>query len=198
MTQDTCAVVGFKMVVMAASAGGLTALVRVLGALGREFPLPIAVVQHVYPHHHSFMPEILGRSISLPVREAKAFEVMRNGTVYVAPPDRHFEVTRGDVVSLTQTEPVRFVRPSADRLFQSAAETLGAVIAVILTGAGHDGTAGAAAVRSAGGIVIAQDEATSAFFGMPGAAIVAGEVDYVLPVDGIATTLTELVKGHRV
>jgi two-component system chemotaxis response regulator CheB len=199
MTQNTRAVAEFKLVVMAASAGGVTALTRVLGALPRDFPLPIAVVQHVYPHHHSFMPEILGRSIALPVREAKASDVMQRGTVYVAPADHHFEIASGDVVSLTQSEPVQHARPAADRLFQSAAaEALGPVIAVILTGAGRDGTAGAAAVRSAGGIVIAQDAATSAFFGMPGAAIDAGAVDYVLPVDSIAQTLTELAWGHRV
>jgi two-component system chemotaxis response regulator CheB len=198
MTQEVCAVAEFKLVVMAASAGGLSALVRVLGGLPRDFPLPIAVVQHIYPGHHSLMAEILGRSIALPVKEATESETLLSGTVYVAPPDRHFEIERGDVVNLTQTEPVRFVRPSADRLFESAAQALGAVIAVILTGSGADGARGAAAVRSAGGIVIAQDQATSAFFGMPSAAIDAGAVDYVLPVDSIARTVTELARGHKV
>jgi two-component system, chemotaxis family, protein-glutamate methylesterase/glutaminase len=197
MTQNTRAVAEFRLVAMAASAGGLAALVRVLGALPQDFPLPIAVVQHVYPHHHSLMPQILGRSIALPVREAKAADVMRCGTVYVAPANYHFEIAPGDVVCLTQSEPVRHARPSADRLFQSAAEAVGRVIAVILTGAGHDGTDGAEAVRLAGGVVIAQDEATSAFFGMPGAAIDAGAVDYVLPVDTIAPMLTELAWAHR-
>jgi two-component system chemotaxis response regulator CheB len=188
--------VEYKLVVIAASAGGLPALTRVLGALPRDFPLPVAVVQHLYPSRQSLVPQILGRSVLLDVKQAKDAETLQRGTVYVAPPDWHLEIERGDVVLLTRSAPVHYTRPAADRLFQTAASALGPVVAVILSGSGEDGTPGAIAVRAAGGVVIAQDQATSAFFGMPGAAIDAHAVDYVLPLEQIAGTLIELAGGH--
>ena len=98
----------------------------------------------------------------------------------------------GNAIHLTHSAPVHFVRPSADLLFESAARSSGAVIAVVLTGNGMDGAAGAAVVRSAGGLVIAQDQATSAFFGMPHAAIISGVVDFVLPLEEIGPALIDL------
>jgi two-component system chemotaxis response regulator CheB len=106
-------------------------------------------------------------------------------------------VTAGGGLSLADTAPVNFSRPSADRLFESAARAFGPVIAVILTGTGRDGTAGATAVRAGGGVVIAQNEATSEFFSMPHAAIKAGAVDYVLPLDDIAPALMRLAEGEH-
>src|SRR5262249_62073090 len=91
-------------------------------------------------------------------------------------------------VQLTETEKVHFVRPSADELFQSAAHIGQHIIGVVLSGSGIDGARGAAAIRAAGGMVIAQDEASSAFFGMPEAEIQAGAVDQVLPLQAIAPT----------
>ena len=113
--------------------------------------------------------------------------------VYVAPPGCHMIVAPGYAVRLTHEAPVHFVRPAADRLFESAARSCAPVIAVILTGTGSDGAAGAAAVRASGGIVIAQDQATSAFFGMPQAAIDSGVVNYILPVDDIGPALMTLI-----
>ncbi len=96
----------------------------------------------------------------------------------VAPPDRHLLVNADGTVSLAATAPVHFVRPSADRLFESAAASFGdRVIGVILTGTGSDGDMGVRAVEQGGGTVIAQDQETSQFFGMPGAAIGTGAVD---------------------
>src|SRR5204863_10093891 len=100
-------------------------------------------------------------------------------------------------LSLSQTAPVRFVRPSADALFQSLAASFGGrAIAVVLTGTGSDGAAGARAVKATGGTVIAQDEASSAFFGMPGAAIHTGDVDFVLPLEEIPPLLISLISGE--
>jgi two-component system chemotaxis response regulator CheB len=185
----------YHLVVLAASAGGLSALASVLEKLPAEFPLPVGIVQHVDPSHHSFVASILGRRTPLRVSEARDDDSMIGGQVYVAPPDMHMIVGPAFQVHLTHTAPVHFVRPSADVLFESAARSCGPVIAVILTGSGSDGAAGAAAVRGAGGVVIAQDEATSAFFSMPQAAIDSGAVDYVLPLGDIGAALIDLARG---
>ena len=184
---------------MAASAGGISALTTVLARLPAQFPIPIAIVQHVDPNHVSLVADILGRRTPLRVKQAEAREAMLGGVVYIAPPNHHFLIGGGLSVRLTDTEKVHHVRPSADELFQSAADSGRHIIGVVLSGSGTDGARGAAAIRLAGGLVIAQDEASSAFFGMPQAAIVAGAVDRVLPLDAIATELIALSRtnGHE-
>src|SRR5438067_1570604 len=137
----------FRLVAIAASAGGLAALTNVFGQLPSDFALPIAVVQHLDPNHVSMMANILGRRTALHVKQAEADEILRAGFIYVAPPAWHMLIAPGGVVQLTHTAMVHFVRPSADALFESAAAALGPVIAVILTGTGRDGATGAAAVR---------------------------------------------------
>jgi two-component system chemotaxis response regulator CheB len=118
--------------------------------------------------------------------------------VHVAPPDHHLLVDADGTLSLTRTELVHFVRPSADLLFESGAASFGRrVIGVVLTGTGSDGSLGVEAIKRRGGTVIAQDEETSDFFGMPGAAIDAGAVDFVLPLDQIAEALISLVDERR-
>ena len=186
----------YHVVVVAASAGGLSALASVLEKLPAEFPLPLGIVQHLDPHHQSMLAAILGRRTPLRVIEARDHDSMVRGHAYVAPPGMHMVIGPAFDVQLTHTAPVHFVRPSADVLFESAARSCGPVIAVILTGSGSDGAAGAAAVRATGGVVIAQDQATSAFFGMPQAAIDSGVVDYVLPVEKIGAALIELTRGE--
>jgi two-component system chemotaxis response regulator CheB len=119
------------------------------------------------------------------------------GNVYLAPPDRHLLVNGDGTLSLTQTELVNFVRPSADLLFESVAAAYGGrAIAVVLTGAGKDGSLGVTAIKKRGGTVIVQDEATSEFFGMPGAAIRTGSADFVLSIDEIPGALVTLVGGE--
>jgi two-component system chemotaxis response regulator CheB len=184
----------FDIVAVAASAGGLTALTRVLGALPADFPASIVVVQHLDPRHRSLMADILSRHTRIAVKEAVAGEFVRPGVVYIAPPDRHLLVNPDGSLGLTQSELVHFVRPSADLLFESVAASFRErAIAVVLTGSGSDGAMGAKAVKEMGGTVIAQDEATSEFFAMPSAAIRTGAVDFVLPLDEIATALMTLV-----
>jgi two-component system chemotaxis response regulator CheB len=184
----------FHMVVMAASAGGLSALGVVLAALPADFPVPIAVVQHLDPDRHSLLADILGRRTPLVVKEAAADDVFTKGVVYVAPPGHHLLVAAGRVAALTLTARVHYVRPSADRLFESAATCCGPAIAVVLTGTGTDGAAGVTAIKAAGGVTIVQNLATSAFAGMPQAAMDTGAVDFVLPLDDIAPRLIELTR----
>ena len=178
------------LVVIAASAGGLNALTRVLSALPENFAAPVVVVQHLHRELPSMLAEILDRRCAIGIREAADGEHLAAGTVYVAARDRHVLVNTNGTLSLTMTPLVHFVRPSADVLFESAAASYGRhVIAVVLTGAGIDGAAGVQAVKRGEGLVIVQDEATSQSFGMPSAAIGTHDVDRILPLGEIAPAL---------
>lgn len=184
----------FDLVALASSAGGLSALSEVLSALPKEFPAAVAVVQHLDPRHRSLMAKILSGRTPLSVKEAEEGDRLRAGTVYIAPPDKHLLINPGGTISLTQSEMVHFVRPSADLLFESvAASYKDRAIAVVLTGSGSDGKMGVQAIKKMGGTVLAQDEATSEFFGMPGAAIQSGNVDFILPLREISPALVTLV-----
>ena len=183
---------------MAASAGGLTALSDVLSALPQDFPASIVVVQHLDPRHRSLMAEILDRRTKLKVKQAIEGESLQAGAVYIAPPNRHMLINQDATVSLTQSELVHFVRPSADLLFESVAASFKErAICVILTGTGSDGSMGVKAIKKMGGTVVAQDKTTSEFFGMPGAAIETGSVDFVLPLCEIASALVTLVMKNE-
>ena len=141
------------------------------------------------------MAEILNRRTGLTVKEAEDGEKIRKGHIYVAPANKHLLVADGGVLSLTQSELVNFVRPSANLMFNSAAACYkDKLIAVVLSGSGSDGTSGLEAVRQTGGTAIAQDEKTSEHFGMPGSAIKSGFVDFVLPLDEIAAALITLTR----
>jgi two-component system chemotaxis response regulator CheB len=136
---------------------------------------------------------ILNRRTDLRVTEARDGDRLADGHVFVAPPDRHLLVNANGSLSLTQSELVHFVRPSADLLFESlAASCKERAIAVVLSGTGIDGSLGITAVKKMGGTVIAQDEASAEFFGMPGAAIETGSVDLVLPLDGVSQAIVRL------
>jgi two-component system chemotaxis response regulator CheB len=184
----------FDVVAIAASAGGLKALSEVFSALPADFPAALVVVQHLDPRHRSLMADILSRRSALTVKQAEAVDTLTPGTVYVAPPNKHLLVNPDGSLSLTQSELVHFVRPSADLLFESVAASFKhRAIAVVLTGTGSDGTMGVQAIKKMGGTVIAQDEASSEFFGMPNAAIQTGSVDFVLPLKEIPSALVTLV-----
>lgn len=184
----------FDIIAMAASAGGLMALSRVLAALPANFPAALVIVQHLDPRHKSLMADILSRRTPLQVKQAEEGEQVRPGTVYIAPPNRHLLVNPDGTLSLSQSEMVHFLRPSADLLFESVAAIYRErAIAVVLTGTGSDGAMGVQAIKKMGGTVIAQDEATADFFGMPSAAIHSGSVDFVLPLDEIPAALVTLV-----
>lgn len=171
-------------------------MTRVLSALDADFPAAIAVVQHLDPRHRSLMAELLSRQSRLPVKQAEDGDRLKSGSVYVAPPDRHLLVNDDGTLSLSKTELVHFLRPSAELLFESVAASFkDRAIAVVLTGTGNDGARGLQAIKKMGGTVVSQDEGTSEFFGMPSAAIQTGLVDFVLPLPEIASALMTLVCG---
>jgi two-component system chemotaxis response regulator CheB len=187
----------FDIVAIAASAGGVIALLQIMTELPADFPATIVVVQHLDPGHPSPMPQIFGRRSNLPVEAAVEGMKVKRGHVYLSPPDRHLLINRDGTMTLTQTELVNFVRPSADLLFESVSAAYGErAIAVVLSGAGTDGSMGVTAIKKRGGTVIVQDETTSAFFSMPSAAIRTGSVDFVLALDEIPPALVTLVGGE--
>lgn len=189
----------FDVVAMAASAGGLMALTQILSALPGDFRAAIVVVQHLDPRHRSLMADILSRHTELVVRQAEEGDCLQPATVYIAPPNRHLLVNPDGSLSLSQSELVHFVRPSADLLFESvAASYRDRAIAVVLTGTGSDGAMGVQAIKKMGGTVLAQDQDSAEFSGMPAAALQTGVVDFVLPLEEIRSALITLVmKGNE-
>jgi two-component system chemotaxis response regulator CheB len=181
------------VVALAASAGGLKALIEVLGGLPADFPAALAIVQHMERHGRSLLAGILARRTALQVRQAAPGDALAPGVAFVAPPDHHLLVNRDGTLSLTQTELVHFVRPSADLLFESVAASLGSrAIAVVLSGSGSDGAMGVTAIRKRGGTVIVQDPAQAEHPGMPRAARDTRAAHYVLPLEAIAPALVRL------
>jgi two-component system chemotaxis response regulator CheB len=187
----------YEVVALASSAGGIHALGVVLAGLRPELSVPVLIVQHLDRRHKTIIAEVLGRRTELPVRLAAAGERARPGCAYIAPPDHHLLVGPSGMLSLSDSELVHFVRPSADLLFESVAGAYGpAAIACVLTGTGNDGAMGVSAVKSRGGTVIAQDPDNAEFRGMPDAAVAAGAVDFLLPLDEIASVITGLVEAR--
>jgi two-component system chemotaxis response regulator CheB len=185
-----------NVVVIGASWGGLYALMELLGALPTEFPCPIAVVQHRSHDDSDYtrLAKVLSRYSALPVADADERAGLEPAHVYLAPADYHLMIER-DRFELSVDDLVQYSRPSIDVLFESAANAYGRhVIAVLLTGFGHDGTAGMEAVKRVGGTTIAEDPASAMQPAMPQSAIDAGAVDEVLPLDAIAPRLIELSK----
>ena len=186
----------FPVIAMAASGGGLKALSIILGALPADFPAAIAIVMHVAPDHKSLLTEILKCRTQLQVTEAHTGDVLIPSKVYVAPPNHHLFVVKGDCLKLSSShaEKIHFVRPSAEPLFASVAEIYKRrAIAVVLTGGDGDGSFGVQIIKDKGGTVIAQDRPTSENFSMPETSIKTGDVDYILPLDRIAPMLIALV-----
>lgn len=185
-----------RVIALAAFAGGLQAITTVLAAPPARFPAAILVVQHLSPHYHSYMAEILTHRTLLAAKQAATGDYLKPSMVFVAPPGQHLLVNPNGSLLLTRTEKLHFVRPAADQLFKSVATSFRErAIAVVLTGFGLDGAQGVEVVKQHGGVAIAQDQATATQFGMPGAAIATGVVDYVLPLPAIADQLMYLCPG---
>jgi len=186
------------VVAIVGSAGGIRALQVVLAGLPADLEACVLVVIHLTRLAPSVLPSILARETALHVEQATNGARLEPGVVFVAPPDAHVVVEPDETIRLDDSELVHHVRPSADVLLLSLARNhAGSLTAVILSGTGLDGAAGAAAVKQAGGHVVAQDEATSQYFGMPGAAILAGGVDEVLPLDAIAPAVLQCAGAVR-
>ena len=133
----------FEIVALASSAGGLAALTSVLSGLPRAFPAAVVLVQHLDPRHRSLLADMLGRSTELRVKMAEEGDRLTGGSVFIAPPNYHLLVDAGGSLSLSQSELIHFLRPSADILFESVAASFPArAIAVVLSGTGSDGARG--------------------------------------------------------
>jgi two-component system chemotaxis response regulator CheB len=187
------------LVALAASAGGIPALGEILAALPADFDIPIVVIQHRAATRISILPVILSRAApGRLIKSAEPGEPLTAGCVYVAPADFHLVVAPDRTLHFLDGRRIKFVRSSANPLFESAARALqGRVIAVVLTGGGSDATDGVQAVKSMGGIVIAQDPLQAEHPGMPLSAIRTGAVDYVLPLREIAPMLVHLASANR-
>jgi two-component system chemotaxis response regulator CheB len=185
------------IVAIGVSTGGPNALAAIIPAIPGTMPVPIVLVQHMPPLFTKFLAERLNAQSELDVREACGGEELLPGTVYIAPGDYHLVVERRGVrivTALTQAPPENWCRPSVDVLFRSVAQTYrSTVLAVVLTGMGHDGLRGCEDIARAGGSVFVQDEATSVVWGMPGFVARAGLAERVLPLADVASEMMRRV-----
>jgi two-component system, chemotaxis family, protein-glutamate methylesterase/glutaminase len=182
-----------EAVVIGASAGALEALSVILPALPAQFRLPVIVVVHVPPDKPSVLAELLQAKCRIAVQDAEDKEPISAGTVYFAPPDYHLLVEAEKSLSLSTDEPVLHSRPSIDVLFESAADAYGsALIAIILTGANHDGAKGMKAVVECGGVAVVQSPKEAFAPAMPEAAITSCPNARVLSLSAIAAYLQKV------
>ncbi len=180
------------IVVIGASAGGVATLWQLVQGLPANLPAAVFVVVHMSAKHPSSLPNILQKSGKLPSAHAVDGAEIEPGRIYVAPPDRHLLIKPLYMRVLFGPKENRF-RPAIDPLFRTAALAYGErVVGVVLSGALNDGTAGLIEIKEQGGIAIAQDPKEAMFSSMPESAIKYAEVDYILPVAGIASTLVNL------
>ena len=182
-----------NLIVIAASAGGISPLTQVITHLPKGLEAAVIVVQHLSAKRETTLPEMLNRQSNLKVSLAEDGMTLEAGQVYIAEPGKHLLV-EGEVLSVIFSERVNYVRPSADLLFVSAATSFGRlVIGVVLSGTGKDGTLGCVAIKAKGGVTLAQDKATAGYYGMPKSAICANAIDYILPPDDMVKKIVELV-----
>jgi two-component system, chemotaxis family, protein-glutamate methylesterase/glutaminase len=191
-----------RALLIGSSTGGPQALNAIISRIGPIVDtVPVLITQHMPPMFTTILAEHLARSAERSAHEAVDGEPVRAGTIYVAPGGRHMRVAQHNgaaMIALDDGPLVNFCRPAVDPLFASAARVYGCgVLAVILTGMGTDGALGAGDIAAAGGSVIAQDEATSVVWGMPGSAAHAGVCSAVLPLDEIAPKLLRIFAGDR-
>ena len=191
-----------RALLIGSSTGGPQALMTLVAEIGAVIDrFPVLITQHMPPTFTTILAEHLARSSHRPAHEAVDGEIVKAGTVYLAPGGRHMRVVRRGAevaIALDDGPPVNFCKPAVDPLFSSAIDVWqGGVLAVVLTGMGSDGMRGGKEIVAAGGSVIAQDEATSVVWGMPGAAANAGICAAILPLGQIAPKLVRLFSGDR-
>jgi two-component system chemotaxis response regulator CheB len=205
------AVAPVEIVVIGVSTGGPSALEAMLPSLAADFPVPIMIVQHMPKLFTGALAERLNRCCALTVRQAHHGAELLPGTIWLAPGDEQMEVaspagtsanrggnSRAMVVRLHQEQSLNHCKPSVDYLFSSAAKFYGAgTLALVMTGMGSDGLAGARRVHEVGGVVLTQDAASSAVWGMPGRVFEAGISRAPLPLTALAGELTRRVSARR-
>ncbi|MFN6120244.1 MAG: chemotaxis response regulator protein-glutamate methylesterase [Actinomycetes bacterium] len=184
-----------ELVAIGSSTGGPNALSTVLGQLPAGFDKPIVIAQHMPAVFTRYLAQRLDGCSRIRVREAEHGDLLEPGLALVAPGDHHMSLRRtsaGVSVVLDQSAPVNFCRPAVDVLFRSAADVYGGdVLAVVLTGMGHDGRDGCAVLKQRGATVIVQDQASSVVWGMPGAVHQSGLADAALPLDDVGAAITQ-------
>jgi two-component system chemotaxis response regulator CheB len=191
-----------RALLIGSSTGGPQALISLITELGLVIDrVPVLITQHMPPTFTTILAEHLARASLRPAHEGVDGEPVKAGQVYLAPGGRHMRVVRqggGTIIALDDGAPVNFCKPAVDPLFTSAIGVWqGAILAVVLTGMGSDGMRGGKEIVAAGGSIIAQDEATSVVWGMPGSAVNAGICSAVLPLGQIAPKLNRLFSGDR-
>lgn len=191
-----------RVLLIGSSTGGPQAVNAVINGLGPVIDqAPVLITQHMPPTFTTIFAEHLSRASGRPVREAMHGEAVRGGQILIAPGGRHMRVVRQDGephIALDDGALINFCKPAVDPLFASAAAVWGSWnLALVLTGMGSDGTRGAAEIVAAGGGIVAQDEATSVVWGMPGSVTNAGLCSAVLPLDQIAPKIVRLFAGVR-
>lgn len=189
-----------RVLAIGSSTGGPQALNALFGRIGAAVDaIPVLVTQHMPPTFTTILADHLAKAAGRPSREARDGEPIRPGHIYVAPGGIHMTVMSvlGETrIRLLDTPPVNFCKPAVDPLFRSVAEAYGvATLAIVLTGMGSDGAEGVRAIAEAGGSVVAQDEATSVVWGMPGAAVATGGCSEILPLGEIGPAVVRLLGG---
>lgn len=191
-----------RVLLIGSSTGGPQALTALIGSLRGLLPrVPVLITQHMPPTFTTILAEHLARAAGMPAREGVNGEPVMPGKIYVAPGGRHMLAARHDkevFIALDDGPLVNYCKPAVDPMLISGAAVWGpAALAVILTGMGSDGAKGGAEIVARGGSVMAQDEATSVVWGMPGSAAHAGICSAVLPLDQIAPKIIKLFSGER-
>ena len=186
------------LIAIGSSTGGTEALAAVIPKLNPPLP-PIVIVQHIPPKFSTMFAERLNRESLLTVKEGEHGEIIKENFVYIAPGGLHMELRRNRTGNLQircfMAAPVHSCRPAVDILFHSVAELVGdSALGVILTGIGHDGTAGLLEMKKKGAITLGQDEATSVVYGMPKSAFESGAIDKQIPLNDMAFAIMNAVK----
>lgn len=183
------------IVLIGASTGGPNAIEKIITKITRELNVSVLIVQHMPSGFTKTFAERLNKKCQLEVLEASDGERVEKNKVYIAPGGYHMVVRGSGTIGLLKEEPIWGVRPAVDKLFISASSVYGnRIVSVILTGMGKDGAEGTVVVKMNKGITIAQDENSSVIYGMPKCAYETGCVDYVLPLNDIASQIKTLIK----
>ncbi|MGA1859894.1 chemotaxis protein CheB [Azospirillum sp. 11R-A] len=183
------------IVVVAASAGGVQALQRLVSQLPADLAATLFVVVHIGTNRPSLLPHLLSRAGPIPAYHPVHGQPIERGRIYVAPPDLHMRLQPG-AIHLDRGPKVRHTRPAADPLFESAAATYGArTVGVVLTGGDFDATAGARAIKAQGGLIIVQQPHEAEAPSMPLSALRDDHPDHILHIDDMPSLLVDLAEG---